>query len=104
MPKPSSNGHEPSARVQEVANKWASIMLRPEKGNLTWADADPQDLQDAIAAATEDGAAVLFSKTSDGGALHVQVWAGTERPKFYAADMATLTAILTLIQDVAKSS
>lgn len=84
-------------------DKWLEATLTPEKGKLTWRDADPEDLVDAIAAATEDGAAVLLSKTSDGGALAVQVWAGTQRVKFYAAEMAQLTAILDLIQQVAKS-
>lgn len=76
-------------------DKWLDATLTPEKGKLTWMDADPEDLRDAIAAATEDGAAVLLSKTSDGGALLLQVIEGEGRkPKFYAADMAELNEVL----------
>lgn len=90
------NGHT------EVS-KWMAASLAPERGKLTWWDAPAEELRDAIASATEDGAAVLLSKTSDGGALHIQIWSGVDRPKFYAPDMATLNALLELLTETAKT-
>lgn len=85
-----SNG-SPSTK----ATKWAAAMLGTRKGSLSWSDCGAQDLLDAVAHVTEDGAALLLARTSDGGALMVQVLVGVgDRPKFYAASMAELNELL----------
>jgi hypothetical protein len=85
---PSSNGR----------SKWAKAIEGQRKGSLTWADCGPEDLIAAIAHVTEDGAALLLSKTSDGGALMVQVLVTRDdRPKFYAASMAELNELLATL-------
>lgn len=83
------------------ANKWAAAMLSTRKGSLTWADCGADDLLAAVAHVTEEGAALLLAKTSDAGALMVQVLVGTgDRPKFYAASMAELNDLLDALARV----
>jgi hypothetical protein len=82
-------------------NKWQAAMDAHRKGSLSWADCGPEDLVAAVAHVTEDGAAVLLSKTSDGGALMVQVLVGVgDRPKFYAASMMELNELLEALTNV----
>lgn len=82
---PSKNGRD----------KWSHPLDSQLKGGLTWADVDPEDLRECLAAVTEDGAALLLAKTSDGGALMVQVLGENSKPKWYPASMAALTEVLT---------
>jgi hypothetical protein len=85
----------------DKANKWAAAMLDTRKGSLTWADCGAEDLLAAVAHVTEDGAALLLARTSDGGALMVQVLVGAgDRPKFYAASMAELNELLEALTSV----
>lgn len=91
----------PSKKGPAAANKWAAAMLETRKGSLTWADVGAEDLQAAVAHVTEEGAALLLAKTSDGGALMVQILVGTgDRPKFYAASMAELNDLLDALARV----
>lgn len=84
-----------------AANKWAAAMLDTRKGCLSWADCGAEDLLAAVAHVTEDGAALLLSKTSDGGALMVQVLVGVgDKPKFYAASMQELNELLEALAHV----
>lgn len=79
------------------ADKWGDLLAERDTARLSWRDADPEDLQGAIVAATEDGAAVLLSKTSDGGALVLHILTGTSRHKLYPASVAELHEALALI-------
>lgn len=63
-------------------------------------DADSDDLRDTVASVTEDGAAVLLAKTSDGGALVLRVIADRESVPFYAPDMASLTQMMSDVRDL----
>lgn len=83
------------------ASKWGKKVENSNLSNLSFGHADAVKLQAAIAAVTEDGAAVLLSKTSDGGALVVQVWNGSGRHKLYPTTMAELTEALSLITEIA---
>lgn len=85
------NGHD----------KYAAAQLSTRKGGLTWADCSPTDLTAAAAAVTEDGAALLLSKTSDGGALLIQVLDGASKPKWYPASRQDLHEVLHLLTEVA---
>lgn len=75
-------------------SKWGSMRWKDAGDPISWRSADARALQDAIVAVTEDGAAVLFSKTSDGGALALQILAGTERYKYYLADSIEIDDLL----------
>lgn len=84
-------------------DKWSTLPALSNKGNLTWEEAAPDLLKAAIAAATEDGAALLLSKTSDGGALCIQLLHGTSRSKLYPSSADELKEALQLIYQMAVS-
>lgn len=64
------------------------------RGSLTWNDCPEEELRDMVANVTEDGAAILLAKTSDGGALVVRCIVDKESVPFYAPDMAALNLLL----------
>lgn len=90
-----------SKKGQREGDKWENLFLDKGSGRITWNDCDPQSLLDAVAAATEDGAAVLLSKTSDGGALVVRILTDQGSTPFYPASAAALSEVLAMIVEVA---
>lgn len=70
---------------------------------LRWADVDAQAIRDAIDAVTAAGDACLFSLSSDGGVLVLQVFAGADKPKFYAKDATQAEVILSEIENAARA-
>lgn len=84
-------------------DKYAKLGIGEERGKLTWGSADANLLRAAVAAVTEDGAALLLTKTSDGGALCLQVWAGTNRHKLYPVTALELTEALQVVIETASS-
>jgi hypothetical protein len=64
---------------------------RPGGRNLTprpketckWGDIDNQVLRDALVAVADSGAAIQFSKTSDGGALVIHIYDGANKVDEY---------------------
>lgn len=95
---------EPQGRPSSssgAASKYAEAMKELRGRSLSWADVGPEELQDAIAHVTEDGAALLFSKTSDGGALMIQALNGAgNKPKFYAVSLGEAHALLEMLKSV----
>lgn len=63
----------------------------------------PQDLMEALAIVCTSGCAVLFSPTSDGGAISVTVYAGDERQKDYASSAEEFASLLMAVRDVAEA-
>lgn len=88
---------------QNGANKWGTVSALTEKGSVSWEDADAALLKAALVSATEDGAALLLSKTSDGGALAIHVLHGTSRSKLYPASAQELKEALQLIYQIGQS-
>lgn len=78
-------------------DQWEARLAERNRGRLTWADAGAEDLLAAVASVTEGGAALLLSKTSDGGALVIHLLVGTVRHKLYPASVAELNEALALI-------
>jgi len=62
-----------------------------------------QDLMDALALACCNGCAVLFSPTSDGGAISVTVYLGDERLRDYAASAEEFAACLVAVRDASEA-
>lgn len=91
MPDPMRDKKGPT---QPQRSKWGAMKWKESQDPISWSCADARCLQAAIAAVTEDGAAVLFSKTSDGGALALQIMAGPERYKYYLADSTEVDDLL----------
>lgn len=86
-----------------AAAKYQAMKDRARGDSLSWGDASPQDLMAAIVAVTGDGAAVLFSKTSDGGALVVRVLVDKESIPYYPSNASELAATLKEIFEAATS-
>jgi hypothetical protein len=61
---------------------------------------DTELLWGAIRAVLENGDAILFGATSDGGAVRVAVYSGDGLPeKGYAANVSDLTSLLEALRD-----
>lgn len=90
-------GSKPSSAVEKY--KQLQRQVNVSKGSLTWSDCPEEELRDMIASVTEDGAAILLAKTSDGGALVVRCIVDKESVPFYAPDTASLNL---LMQEVAE--
>jgi len=52
-------------------------------GAVSWGAVDGDAIAEAVEAVTARGDAILFSSTSDGGALVVQAFSGNAKPKWY---------------------
>lgn len=92
--KEPKNGH---------GDKWGDHFALKSRGSVTWKDASPELLSSAIAAATEDGAALLLSKTQDGGALSIHVLTDGGTFKLYPASVGELQEGLQLIVKIGIS-
>lgn len=62
-----------------------------------------QDLMDALAIACLNGCAVLFSPTSDGGAISVTCYLGDERLRDYAASAEEFAEVLMAVRDASEA-
>jgi hypothetical protein len=55
-----------------------------------------------VAAVTDGGDAIMFSRTRDGGALCLTIMAGEERIKQYAGDGEEIQKLLSLVLESAR--
>lgn len=62
-----------------------------------------EDLMKALAVACCNGCAVLFSPTSDGGAISVTVYLGDDRLRDYAASAEEFSACLVAVEDASEA-
>jgi hypothetical protein len=62
-----------------------------------------QDLMDALAVACASGSAVLFSPTSDGGAVSVTLYMGDARSRDYASNAEEFAATLVAVRDACEA-
>jgi hypothetical protein len=91
------------ATANPAVSKYARLSERDAGVPITWEDVDGRLIKAALVAATEDGAALIFSKTSDGGALSITVLAGAARDKLYAKSVEAAEATLREIATLASS-
>jgi len=54
--------------------------------SISWSSGPTETMRDFIAQLTDAGCGVLFSRTTDGGALVVSVYAGDDRSKEYITE------------------
>lgn len=72
-------------------------MWRPNTRNtssIAWSDIDPNLVRRAIYSCTIQGGALLFSRTSDGGALSLTVMYSDQKVKEYASSKESCEEIL----------
>lgn len=76
--------------TDNAAAKYQKMKDKAKGQGVSWADASQQDLMAVIVAVTADGAAVLFSRTSDGGALVVRVLVDKESIPYYPSSASEI--------------
>lgn len=101
--KPTQITHELRKSTNGQGSKWGNHFTLQNRGGLTWLDASADLLRAALAAATEDGAALLLSRTSDGGALSIHVLTDAGTHKLYPATSEELKEALQLIYQIAST-
>ena len=74
-----------------------------EHRSVSYGDSDPAGLQGAIESITLSGDAVLFGRTSDGGALVVRVLSGGKSYVHYPTTSEALNELLTELEELAKA-
>jgi len=62
-----------------------------------------QELMDTLAVACASGSAVLFSPTSDGGALSITLYMGDARSRDYATSAEEFAATLVAVRDACEA-
>lgn len=95
----SSNG--PAAGIPA---KYAGFGVGGPTRTVSIGDADAVLLRDTIAAVNADGDAIMFGRTSDGGALSVAVYSGGRRAVVYFSDVDTLQNALVTLKLEASST
>lgn len=68
---------------------------RSDRATISWSSGPTETMRDFITRITDNGAAVLFSRTQDGGALVVQVLAGNDRSKEYITEPGDIISCLS---------
>lgn len=91
------------ATPNPAVSKYARLSEGTDSGSVSWEEVDGRALKAAVTAATEDGCALILSKTSDGGALSVTLLAGAQRHKKYAKSAQLAESLLLEIIALAKS-
>jgi len=102
MPRKNGGTNEPqvepnrrgAARVERTESR------RYHSDTASYAGCDNQLLRDALVAITDSGAAVLFGRTSDGGALTIQVYDGQERIREYPHTAEEAEGVLSWLRDM----
>jgi hypothetical protein len=92
--KGDSNGQRPTTLASRFGGPASGDRIRI---NVGWVDANPLELLDAVRGCVDSGDAILFGRTSDGGALVITILSGDERRKFYPDDADSVGAALRLI-------
>ena len=62
-----------------------------------------QELMDALALACASGCALLFSPTSDGGALSITLYMGDARSRDYASSAEEFASTLVAVRDACEA-
>jgi hypothetical protein len=71
---------------------------------VSYSQIDGNTLRDCVDRVTKRGDAILFGRTSDGGALSIQVLTGGKAEKFYVSDGSELMELITGIIDALTPS
>lgn len=96
MPAKNGGTHVPTVEPNRrpIATKERSQSRRFRSNPVSYAECDNQLLRDTVVAITENGAAVLLGRTSDGGAFTVQVYDGNDKISEYPHTVEELEAVL----------
>lgn len=88
----------PARRLSTPAGAFAFLAGKQEEREpISLRNCDPEQLHAAIAAWTDQGHAITFGRTSDGGAVSVSLLAGGQRKSQYFPEVAALEDFLALV-------
>jgi hypothetical protein len=73
---------------------YATLNGKGSDRSLSYSQVSGSLLSECVARVTDRGDAVLFGRTTDGGALSIHVLAGGEATKFYVTDASELMELL----------
>lgn len=72
--------------------------------SIRWVDADASSLHDAVCAVTDNGEAIILSRTSDGGALSITIISGSDKHRWYPNSVAMIEEDLAEILELARAT
>jgi hypothetical protein len=75
-------------------SKYGSAFHGPPRANVTFLDCDALTLQEAIALVANDGDCMMFSRTSDAGAVHIRILSEGLVEKWYPDSPEALEGVL----------
>lgn len=67
---------------------------RKNHKSITWSSAGKDSIHSTVAAITDSGNAVMFSRTIDGSALVLSVYSGSDKSKEYVTEPGDIPALL----------
>lgn len=70
---------------------------RKQHTSISWSAAGKDSIASMVAAVTNSGNAVMFSRTMDGSALVLSVYAGSERVKEYVTEPGDIPALFAWV-------
>lgn len=79
----------------DTPKKW-----RGNRATISWSSGPTETMRDFVGRITDNGAAVLFSRTTDGGALVLQVLAGNEKSKEYITEPGDIVSCMAWLLEV----
>jgi len=74
---------------------YAALHGNSSPGGLSYGQIDGDALRECVERVTNRGDAILFGRTTDGGALSVHVLTGGKAEKFYVTDASELLELIT---------
>lgn len=101
MEKKRAEAQKQGGNGRTGGSKWDLLTTSRQVEPLGFGSADPALLRGAVAAAVDDGNALLFGRTSDGGALLLQLLDGGPAKKLYCTSPEELHMSLSLIVQIA---
>lgn len=92
---------EARARKKTQANRW---QIKKAEKRIDWTEIDPGLMADLVIAVTNAGAAVMFGRTRDGGALVVAVFDGDDRARYYCNSVVEFEILTEQLTELARGS
>lgn len=68
-----------------------------EHQSISWSAAGKDSIHSLVSGVTDSGNAIMFSRTMDGSALVLSVYAGQERVKEYVTEVGDIVSLLAWI-------
>lgn len=90
-------------RPQNGTNPYASVGRDRSAAPLSYGQVSGETLRECVVSVVDSGDAVLFGRTSDGGALSVRVLHNGATNAWYATDASELQELLEALVAVTKA-